>query len=104
MHLTSEPISITNAAGIVFLSVCCTAVSFMVWFFLALIRERRTRHVQGQLQVRVKATDWEPSQVEKINAERPAARVRAPIEVRNRIAAQTPKDITLDALGWRRWG
>jgi len=79
VHLTSEPISITKRRrNRLPQRIACTARFLMVWFFLALIRERRTRHVQGRLQVRVKATDWEPSQVEKINAERPEARVRAP--------------------------
>jgi hypothetical protein len=104
VYLTSEPISITNAAGITFLSVCCAATAFMVWFFLSLTRERRPRHVQCQLQVRVKATDWETSQVEKIHAERPVASVKTPIHVGNRMPGQTPKDIALDAPSRRRWG
>ncbi len=104
MYITSEPISITNAAGITFLTVCCASIAFMVWFFLSLTRQRRPRHVQCRLEVRVKSTDWETSQVEKMHAERPAARARTPIDMRNPSAGQTTKAIALDAANWRRWG
>jgi hypothetical protein len=56
----------------------------MVWFFVSLTRQRRTGHAQVRLQVRVKATDWEPSQAgtKKRDADLPVAKVRAPIDLR----------------------
>ncbi len=104
MYITSEPISITNAAGITFLTVCCASIAFMGWFFISLTRERRPRHVQCRLEVRVKSTDGKTSQVEKIHIERPAARVRALIDVRTATARQTPRGMVLGAPIWRRWG
>jgi hypothetical protein len=56
----SEPVLITNAAGIVLVLVCCASVSFMGWFFVALRRESRRHCGRNRLRVIVKVTDLEP--------------------------------------------
>jgi len=55
-----EPVLITSVAGIVLVLVCCAAVSFMLWFFVALSRETRKHSGRRRLRVIVKAADWEP--------------------------------------------
>jgi hypothetical protein len=105
VHVTSEPISIANAAGITFLTVCCTAIAFMVWFFISLTRERVPWHAQYRLQVRVNATDWEPSQVQKTNADLRLVSVTAPIDMRrNRSSGRTAAGTAFDVPSWRGLG
>jgi len=56
----SEPVLITNAAGIVVVLVCCASVCFMGWFFVALWRDSRRHSGRNRLRVIVKVTDLEP--------------------------------------------
>lgn len=80
MNAAAETISITNRAGIIFLVVCCAAVSFMIWFLTSLTREGRSRQPQGRLRLVVKATALES--VEALEDTLPAfgaASIRVPM-------------------------
>jgi len=105
VYAGAEVISTTNGTGIAFLAVCCAAVSFMVWVFVSLTRERQTRYTQFRLQVQVRSSDWEPSRVQKINAQHPVVCLRVPVDARHGGTSRQPaNDIAASAAKWRRWG
>jgi hypothetical protein len=101
-------ISITNGAGIVFLGVCCAAVCVMVWFFVSLTREQRSRPVQWRMQVQVKSSQWKPIRAKEREQEFdtpfPAARLKMGIELERRETANRGTfPINVAATSPRKW-